>query len=167
MGLSIDEQRLRALRAAIAPRQEGDTSAVADEHPRQRQRGWGLARPAHSEIADTNRRGAGPLAGRPHALRGRSSVRPAGRLEQAGKQGWSWFAPETRGLHRPAPVDGNRALSAPIERSTAPARRSTRSPAARAMARSRVALANKEISASPKSSGRPTANAPPVSSSAA
>src|SRR5277367_6528064 len=156
MAVRVDEQRLGAFGAAIAPRQEGDASAVADQHPRQRQRCWRLACPPDSEIADANRRRAGALALPPHALGGRSSVRPAGRLEQAGKQGWSRFAPETRGLHRPAPADGNRLLSAPMERSTAPARRSTVSPAARAMARNRAALAKSAISVSPKSSGRAT-----------
>ena len=71
MGVRVDEQRPGALGAAIAPRQEGDASAVADQHPRQRQRGWRLACPADGEIADANRWRAGALATRPHALYGR------------------------------------------------------------------------------------------------
>ena len=49
--------------AAIAARQEGDPSAIADQHSRQRHRDRGLARAARDEIADANRRRAGALPG--------------------------------------------------------------------------------------------------------
>ena len=62
MRVRVDEERLDAFVPAIAARQEGDASAIAGQHPRQRQRRRRLARAASHEIADADRRRADALA---------------------------------------------------------------------------------------------------------
>ena len=96
MSVGVDHQRLDALGAAVAAGQEGDAAAVADQHPRKRQRGRRLAGAAGNEVADTDRRRIGALAGAPHAARSRSSVKGADRMKQTSEQGRPAFRPESR-----------------------------------------------------------------------
>ena len=150
----IDLNRLDAARSAIAARQEGDMAPVGDQHARQRDRGRRLAGPARDEIANADNRRAGSRAGLAHAARRDRPVKRPGRLKHAGERRRLPGGPEAGRPHCARAPTGSIGAKAFIERSTAPDRRSTVSPAARAMALSFAASAKSAIRASPSPLGR-------------
>ena len=161
----IDENRQVPPLAAIAARQKSDPPPLGEQHARKRESRGRLSGASRNEIADADNRNAGIDPVGRHSLRGGASINPANRLEGPRQKCRPARGPEARRLH--AERAGRMGSSARIERSTAPARFSTVSPAALAIARSFAALAKSAMSESPRASGLAISTAPPAASRAA